>query len=200
MGVRSPNGTSKTSRLLPFASQPAPAGRRRIHSSVSLLPMAKRTRDEPEHADVVQCVLQAYALLGKTGKPVLKQRTVLAGVVVCREGFQPRLVSLATGTKCLPASARCSRGSKVNDSHAEVLARRCALRGLHTELRDSLRADADDSESRAVQLWTKPVSSLLALSACLPASRPLGAGSETEHTPLPYFELARTNPARAAQQ
>lgn len=59
-------------------------------------------------------------------KPPVGQYTVLAGfVLVSPQRLQ--VISLATGSKCLPAVRLSERGESVNDSHAEVLAKRCAL-------------------------------------------------------------------------
>lgn len=45
-----------------------------------------------------------------------------------------KIISLATGTKCLPVQRLSSKGEVVHDSHAEVLARRCALRWFLEEI------------------------------------------------------------------
>ncbi|KAF8204840.1 hypothetical protein BJ912DRAFT_939490 [Pholiota molesta] len=46
-----------------------------------------------------------------------------------------KIISLATGTKCLPASRLSLHGEAVHDCHAEVLARRAALRWFLEETR-----------------------------------------------------------------
>ena len=45
-----------------------------------------------------------------------------------------KVISLSTGTKCLPAARLSPRGEAVHDSHAEVLARRSALRWFLEEI------------------------------------------------------------------
>jgi len=66
-------------------------------------------------------------------KPPPGQYTILAGfILVSPERHQ--VISLATGSKCLPANRLSGRGESVNDSHAEVLARRGAVLWLFDEV------------------------------------------------------------------
>ena len=56
------------------------------------------------------------------------QYTVLASFfLTCSETTNIKVISLGTGTKCLPANRLSPKGEIVNDSHAEVLARRSAV-------------------------------------------------------------------------
>ncbi|KJE97261.1 hypothetical protein CAOG_07698 [Capsaspora owczarzaki ATCC 30864] len=83
---------------------------------------------------VAQVCQQGYARLPPRGKPSQAHLwTVLAGIVVSepvQRGVALSLVALATGTKCLGASQLARDGTLVNDSHAEVLARRAFRRAL----------------------------------------------------------------------
>eukprot|EP00884_Botryococcus_braunii_P020626 jgi/Botrbrau1/7247/Bobra.0021s0030.1 len=105
---------------------------------------------------VMEAVLAVFAALPKTGKPQPNEHTVLAAHAVT--GFAvtwdpedagagsaahkgtlptqvaPIVVSLGTGTKCLGGPQRSPVGDLVNDSHAEVVARRALLRWLYAEL------------------------------------------------------------------
>ncbi|XP_049516863.1 tRNA-specific adenosine deaminase 1-like isoform X4 [Dermacentor silvarum] len=45
-----------------------------------------------------------------------------------------QIVSFATGTKSIPTGLACRLGNQVIDNHAEVLARRCFLRFVYSEL------------------------------------------------------------------
>lgn len=71
------------------------------------------------------------------------QFTVLSGVVLVRgqgeddifgDGFEVRCIALGTGSKCLPANRLPKLGEALHDSHAEVLARRAAIRWLYQEI------------------------------------------------------------------
>jgi len=70
--------------------------------------------------------LEKFNSLPNQGKPVTsKEWTMLSGVVQSSDekdgkGHQLKVVSLATGTKCIGASNLCSKGMVINDSHAEV--------------------------------------------------------------------------------
>ena len=105
------------------------------------------------------CAVEAYARLPPRGKPNQGEHTVMASFVVEEQGEEeeqpppsssstcfPSLsssslpkstftaVAVATGSKCVGASARSARGDVVNDCHAEVLARRALLRWMVAEM------------------------------------------------------------------
>ena len=62
------------------------------------------------------------------------QFTTLAAFILTRPG-ELKVISLATGSKCLPTERFSKTGDALHDSHAEVLARRGAIRWLMEELR-----------------------------------------------------------------
>lgn len=66
--------------------------------------------------------LEKFDRLPDKGKPLSgKQWTLLSGVVQAENDLGSlKVVSLATGTKCIGASKLCGKGTVVNDSHAEV--------------------------------------------------------------------------------
>ncbi|XP_034473942.1 tRNA-specific adenosine deaminase 1 [Drosophila innubila] len=91
--------------------------------------------------------------LPKTGKPTNSQWTVLAGIVQYdRRSQTSKVVSLATGTKCIGRSRLCKNGFVLNDSHAEVLARRGFLRYLYHELLEAATRNQQDKED-AIFSW-----------------------------------------------
>ncbi|XP_045193542.2 tRNA-specific adenosine deaminase 1-like [Mercenaria mercenaria] len=87
---------------------------------------------------VAKLCVEKYDRLGKTGKPqVGREWTLLAGVVMCIQketDYVLDIVSLATGSKCVGKSKMSQTGVILNDSHAEVLARRAFLRYMYSEL------------------------------------------------------------------
>ena len=59
--------------------------------------------------------------------------TILASVFLTDER-RTKVISIATGTKCLPTSRLPTQGEALHDSHAEVLARRGAIRWCMEEI------------------------------------------------------------------
>lgn len=75
--------------------------------------------------DIAQSCIDLFNRLPKTGKPVEKEWTVLSCIVrYDRRTENHQVVSLGTGSKCIGASKMSAVGSVLNDSHAEVVARR----------------------------------------------------------------------------
>lgn len=72
--------------------------------------------------ELAEICFKKYSELGKNGKPRSNEWTLLAGFVMELPDGSLRLVSLATGTKCIGKSKMSSTGSVLNDSHAEVTA------------------------------------------------------------------------------
>ena len=98
---------------------------------------------------VATAVLSRFNSLPKTGKPTAGEYTLLAGFAVSDEAtpdVPPRVVALGTGTKCLPAASRCSRGEALSDSHAEVLARRALKHFLYDEMERVLEGNREEVE------------------------------------------------------
>ncbi|XP_017878781.1 tRNA-specific adenosine deaminase 1, partial [Ceratina calcarata] len=88
---------------------------------------------------VAQLCLEKYKKLGKNGKPSDKEWTVLSGIVLKKGDNSLSLVALATGTKCLGEvdlmnTKLYEEGSRLSDSHAEVLVRRALLRYLYEQI------------------------------------------------------------------
>ncbi|KAG9127862.1 hypothetical protein FRC07_008308 [Ceratobasidium sp. 392] len=68
------------------------------------------------------------------------QFTVLAAVVLVQEQEGKDLpIALATGSKCLPAYKLPKLGNALHDSHAEVLARRAAIRWMYQDILECVR-------------------------------------------------------------
>ncbi|XP_039496711.1 tRNA-specific adenosine deaminase 1 [Drosophila santomea] len=92
--------------------------------------------NKPTVKEIAELCFKKFECLPKTGKPTANQWTVLAGIVEFNQQTGTcQLVSLGCGTKCIGESKLCGNGLILNDSHAEVLARRGFLRFLYQELK-----------------------------------------------------------------
>lgn len=93
--------------------------------------------------DAVKVIHDIYSSIGF--KPPSKQFTILASFYLTRQincsktNFKP--ISLTTGTKCTPAAKYSPRGELLHDTHAEVLARRGAVRVTES----GILSDSDDN-------------------------------------------------------
>ncbi|XP_038105531.1 double-stranded RNA-specific editase Adar isoform X3 [Culex quinquefasciatus] len=70
------------------------------------------------------------------GNDVYSRRKVLAGIVMT-QGYDvksAKVIALATGTKCVSGEHMSVTGSVINDSHAEIIARRGLLDFFYTQL------------------------------------------------------------------
>lgn len=90
--------------------------------------------------EIAKLCLDKYNSLKKTGKPSENEWTVLSGVVLLKNSSKKlSVVSLCTGTKCLSGlelkkSDYYNRGSRLSDSHAEILARRAFIRYIYNQI------------------------------------------------------------------
>ena len=108
--------------------------------------------------DVVQSVPSLYISLSYA--PPHDQHTVLAAFILSTQSqAKCKVISLATGTKCLPTVKYPKRGEALHDCHAEIVARRGALRWFLEEIvrhHDSQQSPwiYFDSKSRRYRLCT----------------------------------------------
>jgi len=87
-----------------------------------------------EDTVLVHAVQEQYASLNL--KLPLGTFTILAAIALTSSDslIQPKIIALATGCKCLPKDKLPLQGEALHDSHAEVLARRGAVRWLFEEI------------------------------------------------------------------
>jgi len=96
--------------------------------------------------DVVRTALSQYDRLPFAPQP--GKHTVLASFALHDPHSRcTRILSLGGGVKCLPAARLPTRGDALHDSHAEVIARRGAIRWLLEEVQRDAQASASTSAS-----------------------------------------------------
>ncbi|KAJ0178883.1 hypothetical protein K1T71_005658 [Dendrolimus kikuchii] len=84
--------------------------------------------------------IDLFNKLPKTGKPVDKEWTVLSCIVQYDKLCDKiQVVSLGTGSKCIGATKMCPKGGILNDSHAEIFARRGFLLYLYDNIRKNIK-------------------------------------------------------------
>ncbi|XP_045581268.1 double-stranded RNA-specific editase 1 isoform X2 [Procambarus clarkii] len=71
-----------------------------------------------------------------SGNPTLAKRKVLAGIVMTNDKDldDMKVISVATGTKCINGEHLSLQGQCINDCHAEIVARRCLRHFLYAQL------------------------------------------------------------------
>ncbi|RVE75030.1 hypothetical protein OJAV_G00012700 [Oryzias javanicus] len=98
-------------------------------------------------ADAVsRLIVQKFSQLTDDFTSPHAQRKALAGVVMTTgEGVErAQVICVSTGTKCISGQHLSERGLALNDCHAEVVARRCLVRFLYSQLELFLSEDEDD--------------------------------------------------------
>lgn len=92
-------------------------------------------------------VSQRYEEL-MVGNEIYARRKVLAGIVLTfgNDIKTAKVISVTTGTKCISGEYISVNGLAVNDSHAEIVARRCFINFLYDQLELHAKPDtAKDS-------------------------------------------------------
>lgn len=82
---------------------------------------------------IVNACIELYKTIQR-GKPNKKEWTVISAVVGVFNEKDIKVLSLGTGSKCIGKSSMSPKGDILNDSHAEVIARRGFLKYLYFEI------------------------------------------------------------------
>lgn len=88
------------------------------------------------HADTIgKLVLEKFMEVIK-GQESYSRRKVLAGIVMTENmNFnEAKVISVSTGTKCVSGEHMSVSGAVLNDSHAEIVSRRCLVKFLYTQM------------------------------------------------------------------
>ncbi|XP_013117971.2 double-stranded RNA-specific editase Adar-like [Stomoxys calcitrans] len=88
------------------------------------------------HADTIgRLVLEKFDEIMKQ-QEAYARRKVLAGIVMTRNmNFnEAQIISITTGTKCVGGEHISINGSVLNDSHAEIVSRRCFMKFVYSQL------------------------------------------------------------------
>lgn len=96
--------------------------------------------------DVSKLCLDKFKSLPKTGKPkqVDNEWTILSAIVQMNDSDKKlNVVALGTGTKCISSDQLNYRGDILNDSHAEVIARRSLIRYLMDQMTNSNETNSE---------------------------------------------------------
>nr|CAD7256457.1 unnamed protein product [Timema shepardi] len=121
----------------PFSTPLQPARTPSTPSSVDQMVLPQVLADH-----ISRLVVNKFQVLIEN-HPTHSRRKVLAGIVMTT-GLQmddATVISVATGTKCINGEHMSERGASLNDTHAEIIARRCLCDYLYSQLEMHLNPD-----------------------------------------------------------
>ncbi|CAF3662694.1 unnamed protein product [Rotaria socialis] len=95
---------------------------------------------------IAACIQEKFKLLTQHDVR-LQRRKVLSGIVLLRDYNLEtmKVICITTGTKCIRSSRLARNGQKLNDCHAEILARRCLMRYCYEQLKLLLVENSNES-------------------------------------------------------
>nr|CAD7404859.1 unnamed protein product [Timema cristinae] len=121
----------------PFSTPLQPARTPSTPSSVDQMVLPQVLADH-----ISRLVVNKFQVLIEN-HPTHSRRKVLAGIVMTT-GLQmddATVISVATGTKCINGEHMSERGASLNDTHAEIIARRCLCDYLYSQLEMHMNPD-----------------------------------------------------------
>ncbi|XP_075145751.1 uncharacterized protein LOC142220464 isoform X1 [Haematobia irritans] len=110
--------------------------------------MCTLTLPQNEADQVEKLILNKYDQLMKNCPKFSKYKSI-AGIVMTRNlDFEnATVISVATGTKCINGLCIDRNGGVLNDTHAEIIARRCLMQYLYTQLKEHCNPNWGDDNS-----------------------------------------------------
>ncbi|XP_021930344.1 double-stranded RNA-specific editase Adar-like isoform X4 [Zootermopsis nevadensis] len=80
------------------------------------------------------------------GQPMHSRRKVLAGIVMTigPQMEDAKVISVATGTKCINGEHMSVLGASLNDTHAEIIARRCLCDFIYAQLEMHMNSETSE--------------------------------------------------------
>ena len=117
-------------------------------SIIAVKGMASFKRGESLADQVASLCYKHFDKLPKKGKPLEgREWTILAAIVKQDTNKQNNfeVISMGTGSKCVGQNKLSSDGDLLNDSHAEIIARRGFLRYMYQEMEDFFTSGKESS-------------------------------------------------------
>lgn len=123
----------------------------------NLLKMCEYFKSDSFPNQVAKFCYEFFEKLPKTGKPKPNEWTVLSCILQSHLAKNLQIVSLGTGSKCIGQTKLDDTGIILNDSHAEVLARRGFIRYIYEQIEYALKSeDSIFSLNEDKEIFLKP--------------------------------------------
>ena len=106
---------------------------------------SKAVADGHSFADQIgQLVTAKYQSL--FGTTTYSKRRVMAGIAMSQKDDEMRVICVSSGTKCVNGEQLSLEGCVINDSHAEIVARRCLVAFFYAQLERAISKEATEED------------------------------------------------------